>query len=166
VNVETLSLSENAIDSFVSASFHNLPKLKTLDLSYNRVNKLVERLFYNLHMLEILNISGNSIGELNPDVFRDIWRLKELRCRECGLKTINPLLYALLPDLTVSEEKATISRNKSVLAFNDKVYSPKSRDHMISMSHNNATYPSATLESKDITLLSIQCVWHLPPLNL
>lgn len=53
-------------------------------------------------MLEILNLSGNFIRELNPDVFRDIWRLKELRCKRCGLKTINPLLYALLPDLRVS----------------------------------------------------------------
>lgn len=41
--MENLSLAENAIESFVSASFQHLPKLKSLDLANNRVNKLVVR---------------------------------------------------------------------------------------------------------------------------
>jgi hypothetical protein len=101
VSVEKLILSSNAIESFVSASFQQLPKLKSLDLSGNQVSKLVERLFYNLHMLvKELDLSWNWVRELHPDVFR-VWRLKVLKCRGSGLKTINPLLYALLPDLSV-----------------------------------------------------------------
>lgn len=111
ISIWLVSISDNAIESLVSASFQHLPQLRSLDLSRNRVAKLVERLFYNLHMLEVLDLSENFILELNPDVFRDIWRLRELRCRRCSLKTINPLLYALLPGLQASQTKTIFKKN-------------------------------------------------------
>ena len=52
-----------------------------------------------LHRLEELELSDNPLLDLEPEVFRDVRLLRTLRCRQCGLTYINPLLLHLLPDI-------------------------------------------------------------------
>jgi Leucine rich repeat len=71
-SLESLYLSNNAIDIIEDNSFRNVINVYMLDLSQNWIKKLCKQAFSRLYMLLYLDLSGNRLTNLNADVFKPL----------------------------------------------------------------------------------------------
>src|SRR5690554_5970839 len=86
-NLETLILSNNALDSSSISSLQRLTNLRYLDLEWNQIEQITP--LRNLTNLNYLDISNNKIKDFTP--LKDLTRLRTLNLTANATRDYSPL---------------------------------------------------------------------------
>ncbi|XP_062869867.1 transforming growth factor beta activator LRRC32 [Trichomycterus rosablanca] len=89
VALETLNISNNCLDHFVSDTESPLNTLKTLDLSFNNLQKLSFQ-ENTLQALEKLYVQGNYLSTLDPEIFSRLPSIVNLQLQRNDLSVCGP----------------------------------------------------------------------------
>lgn len=78
VDLETLDLTDNLIDTLGTKNFLTQERLKKLYVRKNVIKKLFKDAFKGLVSLQVLDLSYNRIAEMDPQTFSDLTGLQTL----------------------------------------------------------------------------------------
>lgn len=79
IQVETLDISHNQIETLGTGNFETNDKLISLNISNNGILALEKNTFTGLVALVTLNLEYNKISSINVHTFKDLKKLQELR---------------------------------------------------------------------------------------
>lgn len=99
MNIISLSLAYNDIDTVHNEAFFELPKLIHLNLSYNNMGKIPSAAIRPLNVLEVLDLSHNRIRAVST---KDISDLKSLEQLSLAYNKIFSLEYVKFPSSNVA----------------------------------------------------------------
>lgn len=114
VELGTLSVGANEIETIDDFAFQNQGKLTSLNLQQNKLRTIKDNTFTGLSALVTLHLSENEI-ELIEDYALQLPRLRNLFIRKNKLKTLNENSFASLPSL--KQLKLDSNRFESINLF-------------------------------------------------
>ncbi|RZF33526.1 hypothetical protein LSTR_LSTR008172 [Laodelphax striatellus] len=101
VNLRTLDLSNNSIDSLPSAVLSKLSRLRELNLQGNAISFIADHALDGLSSLITLNLADNKLVTLPPELFSDARDVKELHLQNNSINVLAPGLFNDLNQLLV-----------------------------------------------------------------
>ena len=99
-NLETLTLSGNALRSLPDGLFDDLTNLEKLNLSSNALRSLPDGLFDDLTNLTTLSLFNNGLSSLPDGLFDDLANLEKLNLSSNALRSLPDGLFDDLTNLT------------------------------------------------------------------
>ena len=128
-NLESLDVSQNAVESIPDQCFVNLSNLINLNMSSNALSQLPS--FKTQRLLQVLDLSENRVSTLAHDVFNDSHSLKFLSLSKNNLLTISSQMFYHLHKLTF----INISHN-AIAKLGSEVFSNKITSQSIDLRGN------------------------------
>ncbi|XP_014259132.1 toll-like receptor Tollo [Cimex lectularius] len=101
VNLRTLDLSNNSIDSLSAGVLSKLSRLQELHLESNVISFMADHALDGLTSLTYLNLADNKLVNLPPEIFSDTRELKELHLQNNSINVLAPGLFYGLSNLLV-----------------------------------------------------------------
>ena len=130
----TLNVTGNFLKSIGDYSFQGLYTLPHLDLSEQKLSKIENKGFMNLIELHTLDLSNNELKELKSDWLSPLKVLYFLDISDNDFLHIDPLLYSILPEITIlhtSRSELCCVDNQALLCVVDSIETTPVCDRMI-----------------------------------
>uniref|UniRef100_A0A146LFE4 Protein toll n=3 Tax=Lygus hesperus TaxID=30085 RepID=A0A146LFE4_LYGHE len=101
VNLRTLDLSNNSIETLPAGVLSKLSRLQELHLQSNIINFIADHALDGLTSLTYLDLGHNKLVNLPPEIFSDTRELKELHLQNNSINVLAPGLFNGLSNLLV-----------------------------------------------------------------
>ncbi|GAB6032504.1 TIR [Chamberlinius hualienensis] len=142
LEVTTLDVSSNDLQTIPADAFVSLRRLRELFLQDNQLTAVAERAFAGLTSLQVLHLSGNRLVSLPPDLFSNTSELTELYLSNNSIEILAPGLFASLQQLLVLD----MSHNKITNDWvNSETFQDLIRLVVLNINHNKLHRVEASL---------------------